>query len=76
MKLIAVNVIHFQFWVVQEVIVRELDAVKVTILKHQHVLSETSRGDEDKYKRSRKYYNIFRNSSHILYGYVDYQLQM
>ena len=40
--LTAIHVIHVKLGILEEVIIRELDTVKVAILKHEHVLPQAT----------------------------------
>ena len=73
---VAVNIVHLEFGVLHEVVVRKLYSVKVTVLKHYIILPEASRGQECHDCYSSNYQYILCESFHILYGYDDYNLQM
>ena len=57
---IAVHVVHVKLCILDEVIVRELDAVKIAVLKHHHILPETTRRHQQAKGQYSADYNVFR----------------
>ena len=56
---IAVHVIHIKLCILDEVIVRELDAVKIAILKHDKILPEATCGHQHAASQYSTDYNVF-----------------
>lgn len=65
--LISVRVVHIEFGILHEVIIREFDPVKVTVLKHQVILPQAPRGHQCEHGYSSKCHQAFNQFSHIYY---------
>ena len=63
---VVVDIIHLELGILNEIIIREFDAVKLTVLKHQVVLTEAPALYERQQYHCGAYHEIIQKLLHTL----------